>query len=443
VPNPRFGELPSRDSDEFFQTASRRSMAPVPGDPFLASLVSGVSEGELVLKDRKDGVPVYGPPLPSARFARFSDREMHMLRLKVGGAFNRFFNDLFGKAGEELTAAQGTGSTHEENPFQRAREALAQTSKSDPGAGAKTDTTSSQELSTTSNAGKEARSAKKETVPATKPAVGPSTVQTVRPYFMLRLTDDGVLHAIPMSQPREGIFESVEFGIQEFTTLAFTDAPDFPMAIAVADFNGDGRADISFHVAQQPFLRFLYASADGTYSEGMRIQIGAGPRSVAAGDFNRDGYMDLALSAVGPGMVTILHGQPDGTYRFKATWLDVYRDYVLAADLTGTGNLSLVGMNFANRGIVLMDFSQTAANPLSETFEYSPASSLEVSTAKGRSARLNAVVLSNNLAVNLDNRQRQMTNVLNVAAGFPVNVVLGDLNNDGSLLIGLATPKKN
>ena len=256
---------------------------------------------------------------------------------------------------------------------------------------------------------------------------------------MLRVGDEGALESVRVSHPREGVFESAELGLRDFDLLPFRDPTEFSVSLAVADFNGDGLPDAAVQVPFQGLLRFFMGRADGAYDEQLQIETGKGARSIAAADFNGDGFMDVAVSGVGTGVLTFLYGKPNNQFKYQTSWLDVYRDYVLAADPSGTGRPQLVGMDFTNRGVVLKDFAESslAGTP----FEYLPSLNSEVATAKGRSSRINAVVMSSSLALNLDNRMGTMTNIVTVAPGANVYLLVGDVDADGSLTVGIATPR--
>jgi hypothetical protein len=251
--------------------------------------------------------------------------------------------------------------------------------------------------------------------------------------------DDGALHSVAISQPRPGVFQAPEIGVIDSPLLRFADTADFFGSIAVADYNGDGLPDVAYFVPIQGLVRFFYGNSDGSFSEGLHIDIGNAERVLAAGDFNRDGQMDLAFSTVGSGIVTILFKDTD-TYRFKSFDVAQYRDYIQAADASSSGNLNLLGMDFANSGAILIDFSQPDGTISGKTFGYQPSLSTQLSTSQGWSARLNAVVLGSSLSLNVDNRQNQLMHVLNVLAGTKIYVIVGDLYNDGRLVLGFAIP---
>jgi hypothetical protein len=425
-------DIAGRKTDDPFHTNLSREMISAQGDPFLAALASGVSEGVLVVRGKSDGVLILGPSLPRNFKAQLSDQEiLKAIQSGVGGSFTSFFSNLFGNPQHESTMA--AASLNEENPFSKAMESVAENHTSDKAsapAEAKAEQPATKEQT--------ASSTSKEN--STANPIAASSVSEPHPHLILSVDDQGVLHAVPVSQPRPGVFQGSEIGVMNLPLLPFGDTADFSGSIAVADFNGDGHPDVAYYVPMQGLVRFFYGGEDGSFAEGLRIDIGKAPRVLAAGDFNNDGQMDLAVSSVGSGIVTVLFADSQNSYRFKSYWIDTFRNYMQAADTTGLGSLDLVGMNFNNNGTVLIDFSQPDGTITSRTFDYTPSLNSSISTSTGQSSQLNAVVLDSSLSLSLDNQRGQLTHVLNVLAGTKIYVVVGDLYNDGRLIIGLAIP---
>jgi len=434
IENRRF-ETSSRDRKDPFVSADSRELIAAQGDPFMLALAAGSSEGILVVKGMSGKIRTLGPVLSKPAASGPADLDiLRAIQSGVGGSFHSFFANVYGGQQRESAQLAEGGSTIEENPFTKAVASIAETAASE-----KTDTVSeSRDASSVKDP--KTSTAEKKGEPAGSSSLL-NGVSATRPHLLMNVGDEGVFHLTPVSQPREGILESSDLGARDFSILPFNDAAEFPIAIAVADFNGDGQADVAFHVSQEGLVRFFYGSSDGSYEEGLRIEAGHGPRSIAAADFNHDGMMDLAVSGIGTGGVTVLFGDAQGNYRYKSFWSEMYRDYITAAATQESGRPSLIGMNFANQASILYDFTQSDPNVAGRSFDYTPSLNTEVFNANGRARRVNAVVLASNLSLNIDNRMNQMISILNLVSGTNVYVVVGDLGGNGRMCVGLAKPR--
>jgi hypothetical protein len=415
------------DSGNVFRNLSNREMIAANGDPFLFAYLSGKSEGPLVIQNEGQGTRTLGIPNVTGVTSRSAYRDaLTLLQTEVGGSFAAFRSKLFGTSSHNLTQASSS-TPQEENPFSKALSSLAEsndaTAKQETAPESRTETQQTEETPVTEE-------------PTPNTAAGPVT----RPYLVLRVDESGNLHAMPASQPHAGALETAELGTRDFSILPFGDTADFMGSIAVADFNGDGNPDVVYFTPFQGSLRFFYGSADGTFTEGLNINAGNVSRSFATGDFNNDGRMDLALSSPGSGLVTLLFADAQGSYSYRSYYFQQYWDYIAAADTTGSGILDLIGVNYSDNAAVLLSFNQADGSTSGRVFSYTPALNSSIFTSNGQSRNLNAVLLSANLSLNIDNRQNQLTNVLNVSAGSNVFVVVGDLFGDGRTIIGIAIP---
>lgn len=76
-------------------------------------------------------------------------------------------------------------------------------------------------------------------------------------------------------------------------------------AVQVADFNGDGNADIVLAVDDFPsdFVVVYFGDGSGDFTTGQAFPAGSYPHVLAVGDFNEDGKVDLAVAAQSSGAV--------------------------------------------------------------------------------------------------------------------------------------------
>ena len=89
-----------------------------------------------------------------------------------------------------------------------------------------------------------------------------------------------------------------------------------PEAIAIADFNKDGRPDLAVANFGGNNVSILIGNGDGTFRSTTAFHTGSRPLSVIAADFNHDGNMDLALADnTSSGTVSVLLGTGTGSFQ--------------------------------------------------------------------------------------------------------------------------------
>jgi hypothetical protein len=95
-------------------------------------------------------------------------------------------------------------------------------------------------------------------------------------------------------------------------------------AVAVGDFNGDGKIDVAFPFTTNAFAKYSLAvmlgNGDGTFQTAIQYSTGINPLALLAVDINGDGKIDLAAgcdqnSLLGlPGALSVVLGLGDGTF---------------------------------------------------------------------------------------------------------------------------------
>jgi hypothetical protein len=131
-----------------------------------------------------------------------------------------------------------------------------------------------------------------------------------------------------------------------FFPLAFVGS----QAMAVGDFNGDGKPDLAVTNSGANGVNVFLNSDGGLSAVSASPATGASPTSIAAADFNGDGKLDLAVANSGSNNVTILLGNGDGTFTAAASpAADTGSTSVALADFNGDGKEDLVAANSADR----------------------------------------------------------------------------------------------
>ena len=283
------------------------------------------------------------------------------------------------------------------------------------------------------------------------------------------------------------------------SSVSFTAAPSFnlppnPRAIAIADFNGDGRPDVVVPSDSANKITVMLGNGTGGFATTSSFSTGARPVSVAVGDFNNDSKIDIVTANYISSNISLFIG--DGTGGFAAATnlttasspqvvvvgdfnLDGNHDLAIAhfngtlEVMLGSGSASFgAPANFAlgDRpvGLALGDFNLDGKPDLALVRQFDDKVSILLGNGLGGfgpvvgytagtetsavitadfnndgKLDLAAPIYASKLAVLLNNGDGSFGSpvVFNVAGNATSSVVAGDFNNDGNtdLAVGHTT----
>ncbi len=133
---------------------------------------------------------------------------------------------------------------------------------------------------------------------------------------------------------------------------------DFPVYVAVGDFNSDNKPDLVVANENSNSISVLLGNGDGTFQTAMNFGVGASPVSVAVGDLNGDHKLDLAVANENSDTFSVLLGNGDGTFQAAQDSATGGRlpASLLIADFNGDGmpDLAIANLQVSNTLSVLL-----------------------------------------------------------------------------------------
>ena len=204
--------------------------------------------------------------------------------------------------------------------------------------------------------------------------------------------------------------------------------------LATADFNGDGNLDLAVSDNRGFHTEILFNGGKGHFTQ-RGLTIPGAVEGIA--DFNGDGKLDLIVSAAAPGSnirTDAYLGNGDGTFTLSQTLVggDNYSvvGYVAIGDFNGDGKLDI-----AFPGRVCLGNGDGTFQPA--MFTNITGHAIATADVNG-DGKLD--LITDNVSISLGNGDGTFTNAggVNLNGHFSFYINLGDFNNDGVLDIALA-----
>ena len=216
-----------------------------------------------------------------------------------------------------------------------------------------------------------------------------------------------------------------------------------PVALVVADFNGDDKPDLAVANQSSSDVSILIGNGDGTFQKAANYGLGKTPSFLATGDFNADHRLDLAVAEGGGNKsVSILIGNGDGTFQPAVSYnAGGDADYVASADFNGDGKPDLLISSTGGISILMGNGNGTFQNavltstsgttPFVALGDFNGDGDIDVATATGGTSGESDF---GNLIVLLGNGNGTFqTQVLPKLRFWPKVLIAADLNGDGKI----------
>ncbi|SFI19723.1 beta strand repeat-containing protein [Planctomicrobium piriforme] len=209
-----------------------------------------------------------------------------------------------------------------------------------------------------------------------------------------------------------------------------------PTAVAVADFNGDGNADVASANTGSSNLSILISNGEGTFQLPATYALGgSSPAAIYAEDINWDGNYDLIVANSGSGTISVLIGNGNGSFRAERVYtVGTNPRSIMVSDLDKDSYFDLVIGNFGSNDVSILMGTSTGVFDPAQNFNVGAAPQ-SVATGDFNNDGYLDVVTANSQA----NTVSLLPGVGNgtflaplqfAVASSPYSIISRDLNND-------------
>jgi hypothetical protein len=144
-----------------------------------------------------------------------------------------------------------------------------------------------------------------------------------------------------------------------FATPRYFSVGQSPQSMSIADFNDDGFSDIaisnSVPVAMNSTVSVLLGDGKGAFAARLPLEIGEAGRGTGVADFNGDGHADLVVANSNSHSVSVLLGDGRGHFAAKTDFRVGTNPRKLAVgDLNGDGQVDIVTPNTGSNDVSIL-----------------------------------------------------------------------------------------
>lgn len=232
---------------------------------------------------------------------------------------------------------------------------------------------------------------------------------------------------------------------------SFVELESRPFAVAVGDFNGDGKADLAtanyFTDSRSDNIAVLFGNGNGGFDRFANYQFGALPIAIATGDFNHDGKLDLVVCHSGSNAVTILFNDGLGAFPRGSAFIINNPRSVAVGDFNGDGAPDLAATEFGSNYLWVIPVNRDGIIQVAERYVVGqdPISVVTGDFNKDGKLDLATANFSANTISVLQNRgDGKFEAAMSYSVGgAPESITVGDFNADDKADLAVASANSN
>jgi hypothetical protein len=272
------------------------------------------------------------------------------------------------------------------------------------------------------------------------PPVATGSTPDARFLFLGDLDESGILGSIRVSRLNDTKFMFPD-GPKTFSLFVNPSALEQQRSFCVEDTNGDGLQDLLVTSRASLFGGVLVADGSGQFRVDDSFLTGYEPSVATVGAF-KGSRREIASLNVRTGSVNIFRHQEPG-YRFvKATTLGFLPDYVGNAVELGSGEHYFIAAQQTQPRHVYR-ISDDGVLELSEEEIPGEARVTQDSRVDATRTLVQVFQVGAYASVLLSNGNGRMFNVANLKVSRQASLIIGDLDNDGTVDVAVASPIQN